>query len=114
MTETAETVEAPGLFDPQGFVVGGRIYTESVCEGDVVVSEATMVPGHSPAVYVARGALFRGVYDSVTTDWLPRPWRLLWRDPALEAERTKREPQKPARGRRGASQDDREDEGTDG
>lgn len=67
--------------DQDGFVIGGVLYVETLLEGDIITTES---PAQSiwPMLYRVTGGLIRNEYGaSHPQGLLPKPWRLLWRDP---------------------------------
>lgn len=96
------TAPADKVYDDQGYVIGHAVYIEHPQEGDLIATAS--VPGMIPMTYRHTGREWRSEFGMPTVD-VPRPWRLLWRNPMP----VKPEP-KAKRGRKKAEGDDDDDE----
>lgn len=104
MSERLGRLTAPtdSVYDKDGYVIGHAVFIETPQDGDLIATAS--VPGMIPMTYRRAGMHWRGEYGMPTED-VPRPWRLLWRNPAP----VKPEQPKPKRGSRKAQEDSDDD-----
>lgn len=68
-----------GMIDEMGWVVGGTMLVDWLEPGDLI---AHQVPGFTPIIYRYERNALRSEHGMVfNMGSVPKPWRLVWRNP---------------------------------
>lgn len=68
-----------GMIDIDGWVIGGTMLVDWLEPGDVI---AHQMPGYSPILYRYERQALRSEYgQTYALGLIPKPWRLVWRNP---------------------------------